>query len=54
MRRAHRSGARLGIIVGLSLVSLLGAAKAESLPEALAKAYQHNPQLNAQRARQRL
>lgn len=52
-RRAHRSIARLGIIAGLSLVSLLGAAKAESLPEALAKAYQNNPQLNAERARQR-
>jgi len=30
-----------------------GAAQAESLPEALAKAYQNNPQLNAERARQR-
>ena len=29
------------------------AARAESLPEALAKAYQTNPQLNAERARQR-
>jgi outer membrane protein len=29
------------------------AAWAESLPEALAKAYQTNPQLNAERARQR-
>ena len=28
-------------------------ARAESLPEALAKAYQTNPQLNAERARQR-
>ncbi len=30
-----------------------GAARAESLPEALVKAYQTNPQLNAERARQR-
>jgi outer membrane protein len=30
-----------------------GAARAEALPEALAKAYQSNPQLNAERARQR-
>lgn len=29
------------------------AARAEGLPEALAKAYQTNPQLNAERARQR-
>ena len=29
------------------------AVSAESLPEALAKAYQTNPQLNAERARQR-
>jgi outer membrane protein len=30
-----------------------GAARADALPEALAKAYQSNPQLNAERARQR-
>ncbi len=36
------------------LVTSLGApASAESLGDALAKAYQNNPQLNAERARQR-
>ena len=43
--------------VSLSIAACLGfattAALAESLPEALAKAYQTNPQLNAERARQR-
>jgi outer membrane protein len=42
---------------GIGLVACVGvaatAAQAESLPEALAKAYQTNPQLNAERARQR-
>jgi outer membrane protein len=42
---------------GVGLVACVGvaatAARAESLPEALAKAYQTNPQLNAERARQR-
>ena len=41
----------------LGIVACLGAAatpaRGESLPEALAKAYQTNPQLNAERARQR-
>jgi outer membrane protein len=41
-------------IFGLAtILSLTTAAAAESLPEALAKAYQTNPQLNAERARQR-
>jgi outer membrane protein len=50
---------RLGICLGVTvcLVTSLGfpvtAAWAESLPEALTKAYQTNPQLNAERARQR-
>ena len=52
-RRAHQSGAWLGIVAGLCALSMPGAAQAESLPEALAKAYQNNPQLNAERARQR-
>jgi outer membrane protein len=43
--------------MNLSVAACLGftaaAAQAESLPEALAKAYQTNPQLNAERARQR-
>ncbi|VIO70975.1 Outer membrane efflux protein BepC [Bradyrhizobium ivorense] len=44
-----------GICLGALVCSLLAApaARAESLPEALAKAYQTNPQLNAERARQR-
>src|SRR5215510_15321907 len=49
-RRVLRSGICLGVIAcaGLALP-----ASAESLPEALAKAYQTNPALNADRARQR-
>ncbi|MGB8398539.1 TolC family outer membrane protein [Bradyrhizobium sp.] len=43
--------------VALAAATVLGfaatAARAESLPEALAKAYQTNPHLNAERARQR-
>ena len=45
-----------GAIVGLATILSLttaAACAAESLPEALAKAYQTNPQLNAERARQR-
>jgi len=46
-----RSGICLGVAtcVGFAAVP----ARAEALPEALAKAYQFNPQLNAERARQR-
>jgi outer membrane protein len=46
-----RSGICLGVAtcVGFAAVP----ARAEALPEALAKAYQSNPQLNAERARQR-
>jgi outer membrane protein len=36
-----------------ALVASLGVASAETVPEALAKAYQNNPLLNAERARQR-
>ncbi len=46
-----RSGIGLGVAVCLGLAG--GSARAESLPEALVKAYQTNPQLNAERARQR-
>jgi outer membrane protein len=46
-----RSGICLGAATCLGLVAT--AASAESLPEALVKAYQTNPQLNAERARQR-
>ncbi|TWC05913.1 outer membrane protein [Bradyrhizobium macuxiense] len=44
-----------GIGLGALVCALLAdtAARAESLPEALVKAYQTNPQLNAERARQR-
>ncbi|WP_079601551.1 TolC family outer membrane protein [Bradyrhizobium erythrophlei] len=58
-RRMLRSGICLGvtICVGFSGAAALGfvatPASAESLPEAMAKAYQSNPQLNAERARQR-
>src|SRR6266566_6203049 len=46
----------LSVMVALTIiVSLMTAASciAESLPEAMAKAYQGNPSLNAERARQR-
>jgi outer membrane protein len=49
-RRVLRSG------IGVALAICLGfaaPAHAEAMPEALAKAYQSNPQLNAERARQR-
>ncbi len=41
----------LGVATCLGFIA--AAAQAESLPEALVKAYQSNPQLNAERARQR-
>src|SRR6266571_149913 len=46
---------RLGICLGVAtcVAFATGSASAENLPEALAKAYQSNPQLNAERARQR-
>ncbi len=54
--RMLRSGICLGVVTCL-VTACLGfaatAASAESLLEALAKAYQTNPQLNAERARQR-
>ena len=49
--RVRRIGVALGVI-GCSLVAA-GAARAETVSEALARAYQSNPQLNAERARQR-
>jgi outer membrane protein len=56
-----RSGIWLGAVTCLGLTGLgfaglgftAGPASAENLPEALVKAYQSNPQLNAERARQR-
>src|ERR1700676_2439292 len=50
-RRVLRSGICLGVVTCVGFVAT--GAQAESLPEALAKAYQTNPQLNAERARQR-
>ena len=42
-----------GYVVALFLLSLAGPARAETLPEALVRTYQGNPQLNAERARLR-
>jgi len=50
-RRVLRSGIGLGAVICVGFAA--SAARGESLPEALAKAYQSNPQLNAERARQR-
>src|ERR1019366_9576186 len=50
-RRVLRSGICLGVATCVGFAA--PAAWAEALPEALAKAYQSNPQLNAERARQR-
>src|SRR5258707_146538 len=58
-RRVLRSGICLGVLVCAAFAATAAlsfaatAAWAENLPEALAKAYQTNPQLNAERARQR-
>jgi outer membrane protein len=46
-----RSG--IGLAVAACVAFSAASARAESLPDALAKAYQTNPQLNAERARQR-
>ncbi len=48
---ARRASRRLAIAAGLSLIA--ATSHAETLAEALVKAYQTNPQLNAERARQR-
>src|ERR1700710_1654838 len=50
-RRVLRSG--MSVAVAACLGFTAAPAQAEALPEALAKAYQSNPQLNAERARQR-
>src|SRR5437762_10868422 len=58
-RRVLQSGISLGVAtcVGFAATAAFSftatAAWGEALPEALAKAYQSNPQLNAERARQR-
>src|SRR4029079_14220738 len=49
--RVLRSGICLGVLT--CVVLSVPQAHAENLPDALAKAYQTNPQLNAERARQR-
>jgi outer membrane protein len=51
-RRARRSAARFCAAIAIGL-ALTGPVAAESLPDALARAYQTSPQLNAERARQR-
>ena len=50
-RRVLRSGICLGVVTCAGFATT--GARGEALPEALAKAYQSNPQLNAARARQR-
>ena len=50
-RRVLLSGICLGVLTCVAFAA--PEARAESLPEALAKAYQTNPALNAERARQR-
>jgi outer membrane protein len=45
------SSIRLGVVAWVGFACV--AARAETVPEALVKAYQSNPQLNAERARQR-
>jgi outer membrane protein len=50
-RRVLLSGICLGVLTCVAFAAT--AARAESLPEALARAYQTNPALNAERARQR-
>ncbi|QWG20100.1 TolC family outer membrane protein [Bradyrhizobium sediminis] len=50
-RRVLRSGICLGVAAWAGFAA--SAAWGEALPEALTKAYQSNPQLNAERARQR-
>src|ERR1041385_1111325 len=50
-RRVLRSG--MGVAAAICAGFAVNPAQAEALPEALAKAYQTNPQLNAERARQR-
>src|SRR5438094_3161584 len=49
--RVLRSGICLAVLTCVAFAAF--PARAESLPEALVKAYQTNPQLNAERARQR-
>jgi outer membrane protein len=50
---AFRVGATLVLLSAVTVVASLRASCAETLSEALVKTYQNNPQLNAERARQR-
>ncbi|ACF00536.1 type I secretion outer membrane protein, TolC family [Rhodopseudomonas palustris TIE-1] len=50
--RAHRSALTLGVATAIG-VAAAGPVSAEGLSDALVKAYQSNPQLTAERARQR-
>ena len=49
----HRALRRLVVALAIATVCCPQAARAESLPEALVRAYQDNPQLNAERAKLR-
>ena len=57
--RLLRSGICIGVAAWIGFAAIAGfsfaatEARSEALPEAMAKAYQSNPQLNAERARQR-
>lgn len=52
-RRRIRSARLFPAFIALAFACIPDRAHAETLPEALARAYQGNPQLNAERARQR-
>jgi outer membrane protein len=52
-RAGARSFAALLALVAIVSLTTFDSSSAESLPDALARAYQTNPQLNAERARQR-
>src|SRR5580692_3947236 len=52
--RRVRALAELVVVAAAGLGWLTTAALAETLPEALARVYQNNPQLNAQRAQLRV
>jgi outer membrane protein len=43
----------MACVIAITYLAAIGPSAAETLPEALVKAYQTNPQLNAERARQR-
>ncbi len=43
----------MACVIAIAVLAAIGPSAAETLPEALVKAYQTNPQLNAERARQR-